>query len=213
MFETLSNLLTPKVFRTEESPTSSELCDQLCELCEADFEIYIDTCSLLDSSGLRFLEAAQKTIPKYKKHLNIFVSVLTEVERVGKKDLTKKRMANIIIEKLRQLETEGMIRIIIGRNNHFSDVNFISEFVLLSSEKNVLLITQDKALAEKINGLTDYLGEVVKNKYLCRAQKLGTDGMLENFVPHTQNNSIYNTKEENLDGCKIYFKPLYEFKG
>ena len=208
MFQ-LSNIFnTNKTYKPETAAKpADELQRQLTELCEQNFEIYVDTCSLLDPNGLKFLEAVENVIPKFPgKTLNVFVSVLNEVERVGLKEFNKYRTSNLILEKLRQLEASDIVKVVIGKNSHFSDVNFLSEFTLQSGETNVFLVTQDKALAEKVNSLPEFLGNVVHNKHLCEAKKLNSKGILEPFM--TMNRNFI--KEDLYNERKICFRPLYE---
>lgn len=197
-----------------------ELCKQLRELCKTGVEVFVDTCSLLCESGLVLLETVEQVFPEYGKRLNIFSSVLAEVEKVGNKIAEKKRTSNLILNKLRRLAKKGIVKILDHGNKSFSDVNFLAEFIIISSQKKennkMLLITQDRALAEKTNNLSSYLGEVVKNKSRCEARRLTNNGRLERFTavkkPHSNNKKAKKMEDINYDECKILFGPLFRFR-
>ena len=181
-----------------------KLRDQLNRLCAEGWELFIDTCSLLTPRGLRLLETAEEVLPLYGTQLNIFSSVLAEIERVGKRNSDKRREARLILQKLKMLEQKGLVCVINAGSRSFSDVNFISEFILRSCERSgrpLLLVTQDKALAERIDGLGTYLGEVVRNKRRCEAMRLALSGELEPFHSQYQRS-----------GSTLIFGPLIKFR-
>lgn len=173
----------PGALKTSPAPRE-RLTEQLNSLCAQGFQIFIDTCSLLEPGGIRLLEAVERVFPGYNKQLMIFRSVIAEVGRIGSKYSDKRRRAGLILKKIDQLEKKGIIHIIAQGHSSFSDVNFISDFILLSSGKSkgpLLLITQDRALAEKITGISTYLGDVVRSSCRCEAMRLTPEGGLKPF--------------------------------
>ena len=174
---------SPRSRAREQRRSAYALEGQIKEYCKSEYEIYVDTCSLLSDDGMELLDIIGRVFPGYRKRLNVFDSVLKELERVSGREGSRALNAERALGKLRQLERSGLVRVMIGRNSHYSDVNFISEFTVLCGEKDALLITQDKDLANKIKKLPEFVGEVVRNKHDCDVRRIGKSMRLEPFTP------------------------------
>ncbi len=174
----------PKFHSPRERIPKGDLRDQLGKYCWMKSVVFIDTCSLLHDGGLRLLEEVEAIFPRYGKKLYIFSSVLYEVKNVGSKNPDKRKACDQILQKLKELESKGIVKVLTSANKSFSDVNFISQFIQMASltgEHHLLLITQDDKLAKTINNLCDYYGDVVKTRSHCEALQIGESFKLERF--------------------------------
>lgn len=158
--------------------------------------IYADTCTLLHDSGMELLDAAEKVFSSTPdQHLLILTSVLYELKNVARKDPTKTTRCKMIIDKLNRMYQNNSVEFITSSSPEFSDAGFISRFVTESQTYDVVLLTQDKSLANKVTHLPSFLDGCVNSAHSIRAFRLTTDGDLVPFVDNqNQREEDYHEK-------------------
>lgn len=145
--------------------------------------IYADTCTLLHDSGLELLDAAEKVFSSTPdQHLLILTSVLYELQNVARKDPTKNTRCRMILDKLNRMHQNSSVKFIASSSPEFSDAGFISRFVTESQTHDVVLLTQDRSLANKVTHLPSFLDGCVNSAHSIRAFRLTTDSNLVPFV-------------------------------
>lgn len=158
--------------------------------------IYADTCTLLHDSGMELLDAAEKVFSSTPdQHLLILTSVLYELKNVARKDPTQTTRCKMIIDKLNRMHQNNSVEFITSSSPEFSDAGFISRFVTESQVYDVILLTQDKSLANKVTHLPSFLDGCVNSAHSIRAFRLTTDGALVPFVDNqNQREEDYHEK-------------------
>ena len=189
----------------EKAPPAPVLLQKLQEISAPKTRIYADTCTLLHDSGMNLLAAAEKLYkPSHgQQHLLILSSVMYELENVGKKDPSKAKRCAAVREKLKDMSRSGTVLFIQSSTPTFSDAGFISRFVAELQHDNIVLLTQDKALSDKVMALPTFLEGAVNRNHSIRVFKLTADGTL---VPHETQKT--KRREENSYEKQIYSKPV-----
>ncbi|MBQ8011671.1 MAG: hypothetical protein IJ265_08965 [Oscillospiraceae bacterium] len=183
MFDPMSANLGKIVGRITKRPRAPDsLADTLrMELRHEPLRIYADTCALLHDSGMELLEALEEVLPEYGQKLRLFASVLYELENVARKDPKLRPSCEAIREKLGELEEQGLVQVIMGADSHFSDVNFLAKFISEMQSSNLLLLTQDRALAETAAQLREFVSPCISANYTIQVKRLTPLGGLEAF--------------------------------
>ncbi len=151
-------------------------------------KIYLDTCFLLKENVFSVLNALEQ-IKSYHDSLEVIIpsAVLIEVEKVVGKNTSLKFHKELLLKKLRLMQAKNCIRVTISTTN-FADAEFISQIPIdVASKKNVLLITEDKALAKTFSKMPTLLQECINNKnlsFIC--MKLTSKTTLEPFGSETE---------------------------
>lgn len=149
---------------------------------ENNTRVYVDTCTLLHESGLELLDAVNmvlSTIPD--QYLLILTSVVFELQNVGRKNPSKSKHCKMIIDKLNLMKLNGSVKFITTSSPEFSDAGFISRFVTESQVYDVILLTQDRSLAQKVTHLPSFLDGCVNNTHTIRVFRLTSNGNLTPF--------------------------------
>jgi len=172
-----------------------ELTEELRRLCTEgnNPRMYIDTCTLLHPSGADLLNATEKILPAH--HLELFVpaSVLYELENVGNKDISQKKQSCQMLERLTVLEQNGTVRIALTNSPKFTDAGLLSRFVSECQFYDLILLTQDRALAKKAQQIPSFLDGCVNSTHQIKAYKLTAQGSLtENDDCHTIERKVMN---------------------
>lgn len=166
--------------------------------------IYADTCTLLHNSGMELLDAAEKVFSSTPdQHLLILTSVLYELQNVARKDPTKNTRCRMILDKLNRMHQNNSVKFIESNSPEFSDAGFISHFVTESQTYDVVLLTQDRSLANKVTHLPSFLDGCVNSAHSIRAFRLTTDGNLAPFVDNQ------NHREEDYHEKLNVRQPLF----
>lgn len=159
----------------QRNQLNTGLANDLNGLCPYgnNVRIYADTCTLLHSYGMSLLDA---------------------VENVGIKDSSKYQVCKEAIEKVVSMEANDTVRIILTNSPKFSDAGFISRFVSEVQSNDLVLLTQDRQLAQKAMQLTSFLDGCIQSNHEIRAFYLTAYGSL---VQHE------NKKENSYEPSKI----------
>lgn len=187
------------------SPVISDdpLEQRLRELASDRTRIYADTCSLLNRNfGMKLLDAADRVFsdPNYG-HLLILSSVIYELKNVACKDQTATKRCNAVLKRLARMDAKGSVKVVESSNPTFSDQGFITRCISEVSAYDVIVITQDRSLSEKINSLPSFLDGCVRCKNSIKVFRLSAKGGLVPF-------GNYHRKEENSYEKQQLCKPI-----
>lgn len=148
---------TSNTHRTMNNDSESRM--NFIEQTVRDFLILIDTCSLLGSPVERFLQAAAPYLQKYGKHVVVPKSVVQELEKYRNNPKVPDRAAardkvKHVTEYLNRYRQMGVLAYYgDDKDCKVADQVFLSEITRLRVRHNVLLITQDRALATEVSNL------------------------------------------------------------
>lgn len=175
---------------------NNELANNLNGLCPYgnNIRIYVDTCTLLHSYGMDLLDAVENVMPLNHQQILVPSSVLYELENVGNKDNSKFRACQEAIEKLVSMEANGSVKVVLTSSPRFSDAGFISRFVSELQTNDIVLLTQDRKLAEKVVQLTSFLDGCINSTHTIRAFYLTAYGSLAQYE-NEKENSYYEYPE------------------
>lgn len=118
-------------------------------------KIYIDTCSLLRPGSLSQLKQLSIAAERQQQRLIIFKSVIRELERVSQRESKLGERASPMFRSLHTLKSEVLLEVIEGSDRHFSDFNFLEAIVKDIRKMNVLIVSNDKALAASAKDIVD----------------------------------------------------------
>ncbi len=121
------------------------------------YKIFIDTCSLLHDKADRFWDNVRPMLKQYQGKIIVPLRVWEEIEKhadnAAKPELAER--AAHCLETLRGLREEGCIELRGEATDNFADNVFQVVFTKFRVKYNLLLITQDKALAKDILAIND----------------------------------------------------------
>lgn len=118
-----------------------------------DYTIFMDTSSLLSRNASSFWNRAIPFLRKWNRKVFLVPAVLTELERHrrGKKDKELAFKADNVLHLLRTLSEEKLVSPADCPKDSYADRNFLSIFKEISRGNPLLLITEDRDLAEAVH--------------------------------------------------------------
>lgn len=147
-----------------------------------DYALFIDTCSLLHDSSEKFWEHLIPLLERYNKKVIIQKKCVDELykhqDNKDKPELAKK--AYYALKKIQQLMSSGYVEVRGEPSDKFADNVFLMVFTKFRMEHKLLLITQDRDLAEEIAALND--SDAVKFKKGIAVKQINQYGFLSNIV-------------------------------
>ena len=166
---------------TESEINSSELegnvDNDYLEECVINNVILIDCCSLLVSGSEKLLSQLIPYLIKYKRKLIIPVIVMSEIEKVGKKDQSLSDTISGVKFMLTDMVKRNLIMFVKSEeDSYFADPVFLSHFHQLRLKTNILLITQDMDLSYDVLSINNTRS--VKSKYRIAVCKVTDKGNL-----------------------------------
>lgn len=189
---------------SQRNQLNTGLANDLNGLCPYgnNVRIYADTCTLLHSYGMSLLDAVESVFPLNRQQLLVPASVLYELENVGIKDSSKYQACQEAIEKVVSMEANDTVRIILTNSPKFSDAGFISRFVSEVQSNDLVLLTQDRQLAQKAMQLTSFLDGCIQSIHEIRAFYLTAYGSLAQHEREKENH--YETSKIQHDEQRSY---------
>lgn len=156
--------------------------DSLIEQYARGWKIFVDTCSLLHPSINDFWDAIMPYLKKYDNKVLIASANYRELEKHAKNKINPglAKKANESLATIGKLWNEGYVEIRGEKDELFADNVFLYVFTKFRLTYNLLLITQDKALAKDIDALNSLESAKTKNN-IC-VKRLSRKGNLENIV-------------------------------
>ncbi len=144
-------------FVTEDTQYQEELDEQL----RSFDEIYVDTAPIIQEDWfLHFVTNAEPILKRRKKKLIILEKTLEELHGLKdnpEKDKEVRIRSTIRPDLIRQLAKRGLVRIGDTGSQGIADDHLVRLFRQIGTKKNLLLITQDRGLSERIVRLSQEL--------------------------------------------------------
>lgn len=157
-----------------------------------NFEIYIDTCSLLHFASLDFFDNTEALLVENSKKIIILSGGLRELEKhsINSEDSNLASNAKKTLRMIDLLEKNGIVSIVDMEG--FVDNSFLTLFTNIRMERHPLLITQDKNLANDILNLNN-TRSVKANR--VRVAKINQYGFLSEFSLSKDSSENKNTQD------------------
>lgn len=161
--------------------------DAACEVMEQylkeQYKIFIDTCSLLEDGINIFWQNIIPYLHQYNSKIIIPLRCIEELQKHQKnnsdRDLSEKALNSLKI--INQLLKAGYVEIRGENTDNFADNVFTVVFTKFRMTKKLLLITQDRDLAEDILKLND--SKAVTHAYPIHVKKINKYGFFSNIYP------------------------------
>lgn len=161
--------------------------------------IFIDTCSLLDSCWVRqqggssvvYCQAKEDRFWKrefsaLEKTGAIIVPLRNYEELIGFSEGRKRQelqaRSQFILRKMESLISAGRIQIVGDANDPFADAILLSAALKFITQRSLVFITQDRALARDLETINQF--ESIAQKHRLRTKRIGRDGKIENHWNH-----------------------------
>lgn len=140
------------------------------ESCVQKYKIFIDTCSLMDSNAEMFWKEMVPLLKRYQKYIIVPKRCEEEIARFkqNKSDITRAAAAHNAHKMLRILVKDGLVQIRGEETDGIADNVFIAVATKFRMKYNMLLITQDKALAKEFEALGDSIAVSHTKKIIAR---------------------------------------------
>jgi len=162
-----------------------------------NFKIFLDTSSLLDDEIYLFIDNIVPLLKTNNKKILVIPQVGMELEKHANRsnDEKLKEKSKKIILILNKLIKQNLIEVIGGTNESFADNVFLSVFTKFRIDHNLLLITEDKKLANDIENLSNITS--VKTNKVINVRKINRYGFLSK---HNLNKTtdIYDSKIKSI---------------
>lgn len=149
---------------------------------ENGYKIFIDTCSMMGGDNINIDGFWGNVIPilhKYNAKIIVPVSCVKELTKNSEdaSDAKKSDQASRALKTIKQLHNAGYIELRgEATDGDFADHVFKYVFMKFRMSHNLLLITQDRKLAEEILSYND--SEAVKSRYKVQVRKINPYGFL-----------------------------------
>ncbi len=127
--------------------------------------IYIDTCSLLKPNSVEFIDEISVIAKKRNQRITLFKSVVRELEKVSNEKPYMKKKANVILRKLYELKNDGLLEMIEGSEEVFSDPNFLEAVIKDIRRMNIVIISNDSKLTRAAQRISNDILPAVHTKY------------------------------------------------
>ena len=169
--------------------------------------IFIDTCSLLDSCWVRSSKSGVEQFSFSKqKEQRFWEQEFKSLAAIGKVILPKRnydelkkhakntskpglaRRSEYILKKLEKLIKDGSIEIVGDANDPFADAILLSVALKFRTQRHLLFVTQDKALARDLEAISRF--ESVNSHYDLKVRTISARGEIVRIQLH--NNSSTN---------------------
>lgn len=152
-----------------------------------DFKIFIDTCSLLSEQADAFWAHAVPILQREKKFIIVPLRVYEEVQKFAENpDLCAKKndprlhhRAKAALNNIGKLQRAQIVQVYGNETDNFADNVFQTVFTQYRMKYNLMLITQDRALAGDILAIGKSQSVNTKNRILV--ERLNRDGNLSVF--------------------------------
>lgn len=143
--------------------------------------ILIDTCSLMSSEFVTFMERTRSLLLENNKYITVGSCVISELNKLSLRDDTKGELARKTLENIKFYEYEGLLIIEHDENQNIRpDDYFLGYCATNRCEKNILIITQDYMLCRAIISLNNNgISRSAKRIFVKRIATLY--GTLSNF--------------------------------
>ena len=168
-----------------------QLYDQVNDLHMINANVYVDTCTLLSESGLDLLKAFQSLFSSTNHKLLITSAVLLELEKVGNRDPNKAEKVSAILDYMGYMEANNTLYIVYTPTS-FNDSALVSRFVIELQNNNIILITNDIALADTASCLSEFLNQhcaINTNGHTVTAYKLCNSELI--IIKKKERNDLY----------------------
>lgn len=127
--------------------------------------IYIDTCSLLRPNSVDFVDEISVIAKRKNQKIALFKSVVRELEKVSKEKPYMKKKATAILRKLYELKNDGLLEMIEGSEEVFSDPNFLEAVIRDIRKMNIVIISNDSKLTHAAQRISKDILPAVHTKY------------------------------------------------
>lgn len=127
--------------------------------------IYIDTCSLLKPNSVEFIDEISIIAKRKNQKITLFKSVVRELEKVSKEKPYMKKKASAILRKLYELKNDGLLEMIEGSEEVFSDPNFLEAVIKDIRRMNIVIISNDSKLTRAAQRISKDILPAVHTKY------------------------------------------------
>ena len=127
--------------------------------------IYIDTCSLLKPNSVEFIDEMSTIAKSKNQKITLFKSVVRELEKVSKEQPYMKKKATAILRKLYELKNDGLLEMIEGSEEVFSDPNFLEAVIKDIRKMNIVIISNDSKLTRAAQRISKDILPAVHTKY------------------------------------------------
>lgn len=175
-----------------------------------NYKIFIDTCSLLDDNAEQFWENITPFLIENNSSIIIPYRVYEEIKKHENSNHNLQQKAQVVLKRIVELYNKGLIRVLGEKTDDFADQVFQMVFMRYRMKYNLLLITQDKKLANDILNFSKSQSVRVNTKTLVRKiNKYGFLSLIDNEYAESQKQymvktpsitqSTYQTPKENTN--------------
>lgn len=143
----------------------------------AKYSIFMDTSSFLNGSYERFMDRMSPLLRKYDNAINVPVLVIEELRNLARKTPGLRCRAEKSLAQIETYISHGLVRLTDeGTEAPVADDLFVSLFTRARTRNNLLLITNDVALAQSVKKLRSF----DRDSGICKvmAKKTGPEGAL-----------------------------------
>ena len=143
-----------------------------------NYKVFIDTCSLLSGFADSFWEHMIPVLKAENSNIIVPLRVYEEVEKYANDpELCRKKApdnpylnvwARNAKQKIIRLQSENLVRVLGDKNDNFADNVFQTVFTQYRMKYNLMLITQDRLLADDIMRIGESKAVTVNTKILVR---------------------------------------------
>ena len=127
--------------------------------------IYIDTCSLLKPNSVEFVDEISVIAKRKNQRITLFKSVVRELEKVSKEKPYMNKKVTAILRKLYELKNNGLLEMIEGSEEVFSDPNFLEAVIRDIITMNIVIISNDSKLTHAAQRISKDILPAVHTKY------------------------------------------------
>lgn len=174
-----------------------EKSEAFLESSVKNFKIFIDACSLLSDRADIFWTRMVPILEREKKSMIIPLRVYQEVKKYAddpvrcqrKSDPNLNQRAKDALKSISTLQKAGLVNIYGDEHDNFADNVFQTVFTQFRLKYNLMLITEDYALASDI--ITIEKSKSVKTKNRILVERINKDGYLSLFYINDKQSSIY----------------------
>ena len=173
-----------------------------------NYKIFIDTCSLLSEYADIFWDHIIPVLKKEKTNVIVPLRVYEEVEKYANNiELCQKKRGNPKLnqfakrarDRIIKLQSEGLVKVFGDKNDNFADNVFQTVFTQYRMKYNLLLITQDRNLANDITRISESKAVTVNTKILVRRiNKYGYLSYIDNPKDDSKRENVRKTGRANV---------------
>jgi hypothetical protein len=208
-------------FKSEDEAYEATLDEQL----RSFDEIYVDTAPIIQEDWfLHFVSDAEPILKRRKKKLIILEKTLEELHGLKdnpEKDKDVRVRATIRPEMIRSLARRGLVRLGDTGSVGIADDHLVNLFAVQGKKKNLMLITQDRGLSERIVNLSRTLEQEAETQSESPSFFRRLFGGKESDTPKTHRMIVCKLIEEGkLKRCYIcpecnesYYDDLLDCEG